>query len=266
MLKWINIALVLYAAFLGLLHVSQRLLIYLPDRHEAEISKAKWAQPFTVKTADGLTLTGWWSPPATDQMPVIAFFHGNAGNLEVRIEKAEPYIKQGYGVLLAEYRGYGGHDGKPTEAGLYTDARAYLTALQTREHISSDRLIIYGESLGSGVATQMATEFKSKALVLDVPFSNLADVSQHRFPAVMGMDLLLKDKYKNDEKIGAIDRPVFIGVGDKDIIVPMKFGLKLAAAAQEPKTVHVYKGAGHMGVYDRGFAQDVIAFIDALND
>lgn len=262
-----DIILYIFVTYLGLvvfLYVFQRRLIYIPDRRVPAISKAPWAELIEIKTADGLTLNSWWCPPKNYADPVISFFHGNAHNIESRIPKTEVFIQKGYGVLLIEYRCYGGNPGSPTETGLYHDARAHLDWLFKDRKIKSENLILYGESLGSGIAVQMATEYKAKALILDVPFFSVLEMCKFRAPFIPCMEKLVKDQYRSDLKIDTLYLPVFIGVGERDFVIPYRFGTKLFEAANEPKKYMKYPKAGHMGIYDKGFGEDVIEFIEAL--
>lgn len=111
----------------------------------------------TIATADGLALLSWYHPPATAGAPLVILFHGNGGTIEIRAAKARTYIDAGLGVLLLEYRGYGGNPGSPSEAGLYADGRAAM-AFAASQRIKPDRVILIGESLGTGVAVHMAVE------------------------------------------------------------------------------------------------------------
>lgn len=252
-----------YPGLIYLMYAMQRRFIYIPDRRVPDISKAPWAELIEIKTADGLILKSWWCPPKDDGKPVISFFHGNADNIETRIPKAEVFIERGYGVLLPEYRGYGGNPGSPTEEGLYHDARAHLEWLLKDRKIKPENLILYGESLGSGVAVQMATEYKAKALILDVPYFSVLEMCRFRAPFIPFMEKLAKDQYRSDLKINNLNLPVFVGVGERDIVIPQQFGTKLFEAANEPKKYMKYPKAGHLGIYDKGFGEDVIAFIEA---
>ena len=254
-------------AYIGLVFVlsfKQRSFMYFPMTAERpDISQAHGMSWVDVTTQDDLNLRSWFSLPE-EGMPTLVFFHGNGHNISVRLPKAAPFIQEGYGVLLAEYRGYGGNPGTPSEAGFYKDARAQIDWLFDEHGIESDDIILYGESIGSGVAVQMATEYKAKALVLDVPFSSALDVAKFKLFFVPFISNILKDKYLSHEKIGHIHIPVFIGVGGRDMVIPPRFGKKLFAAANEPKALNVYKKAGHMGLHQYGFAQDAIAFINAI--
>lgn len=265
MKRLIVIILCSYVAYVGMMYAFQRNFLYLPNTSEPDVAQAKWAERIEVTTDDGLGLYGWWAAPADDAKPVLAFFHGNAGNLGSRIHKAQYYIDQGYGVLLAEYRGYGGNPGKPTEQGLYRDARAYMKWLSDVQSIDANRLVLYGESLGTGVAIEMALAFPSKALVLDVPYYSVLEMSAFRAPFVPFIEIMAKDHFRSDLKIQKVNRPVLFGIAQHDIVIPARFGSKLYLTAKEPKVMHLYEGAGHMGIYDKGFASDVIAFIEGTS-
>ena len=257
-------SLLLYFGFVVLLFFLQRNFLYHPHTDKPDISTAPWAQPLSVETSDGLTLHGWWRAPAMDGKPVVVFFHGNAGHIGHRLSDAQRYIQQGYGLIMAEYRGYGGNLGTPTEQGLYKDGRAYLDWVTGEEGFSPADIILHGESLGSGVATQMASEYDVKALILEVPFSSILDMAKFRYPLIPFMELLVKDPFRNDLKIGALSMPVFIALAGQDNIVPIKFGQKLFDAATEPKTLKIYPHAGHNELGQPEFSKSIIAFIETL--
>lgn len=253
-----------YAIVFGLLFAFQSHLMYFPNRSFPVYDVSFPVEGVRVDTSDRLELSGWWIPPSDESAPIVVFFHGNADNIGSRPDKARLYTARGYGVLLPEYRGYGGNPGSPSEVGLYRDARAFLDWLYAQPGVTSERVILYGESLGSGVATQMATEYPSRALVLDVPFDSAVSVAASRFPFIPFMRWILRDDYDNAAKIALVGRPVLVGLAEKDAIVPARFGRRLYDRAVDPKRLHVYEGAGHMGIYERGFAGDVIDFIEAL--
>ena len=158
MINLIAAAFGIYAALVGGLYLFQRQLIYHPSQFMASPAQAGVAemQTLSVTTDDGLALTFWYRPALPGQ-PTLVFFHGNGGNLSGRGFKARPYLDAGFGVVLAAYRGYGGNPGKPSETGLYADARAQLGFLR-RQGVAPAQWVLYGESLGSGVAVQMAYE------------------------------------------------------------------------------------------------------------
>lgn len=244
-----------------LLVVGQRSLLYFPDTTRPDMAALLPGRWIAAHTSDGLTLHGWFTPPADDTAPVVLLFHGNAANIAPRADKARDYINTGWGVLLAEYRGYGGNPGLPFEDGLYRDARAYWEALQA-EGIDARRIVLYGESLGGGVATQLAIEVNALALVLDVPFASALEIARWRFPLVPFMEVFFQDHYLNDLKIKEINMPVLVGLAGKDIIIPERFGRKLYTLANDPKELRYYPEAHHMNLHEHGFSNDTIRFIN----
>jgi hypothetical protein len=194
-------------------------------------------------TADGLDLVAWYHSPPNQNAPLIVLFHGNGGTIEIRAAKAKTYIGAGFGVLLPEYRGYGGNPGSPSEAGLYADGRAAL-AFAAAQGIAPDRWILLGESLGTGVAVQMATEQRVAALVLEAPYTSIADVAQSDFP-LLPVWWLVRDRFDSAEKIARVGVPLFVVHGERDGTIPVKFGRALFAAASEPKEAMWLPDAGH---------------------
>jgi fermentation-respiration switch protein FrsA (DUF1100 family) len=187
-------------------------------------------------------LVSWYRPAATDKATVL-FLQGNAGHLGHRLPVVAPLIRAGYGVALAAYRGYGGSPGKPTEAGLYADGRAALAALSS-EGVAADRMILWGESLGSGVATQLATETRVMALVLIAPFTSVADRAWELYPFVP-TGLLVLDRFDNHGRIDRLRAPLLIAHGEGDDIVPARHGRRLLEKAREPKRGLFVPRLGH---------------------
>lgn len=210
-------------------------------------------------------LSAWWYPPKDDTKPVILFYHGMGNSIRIRPPKAQPYRDQGYGVLLAEYRGYGGNPGQPTEEGLYQDARAYANWLINTKNVPLKQIVLYGESLGTGIAIHMALEYpQAFALILEVPYFSILEMTRFRAPFIPFVEKVAKDHYRSDLKIGQVKMPVYFGLGERDFIVPSRFGKKLFEAANEPKQLRVYLKAGHMGIYQKGFGRDAIEFLDKI--
>ncbi|MEZ5815091.1 MAG: alpha/beta hydrolase [Alphaproteobacteria bacterium] len=250
----------------GLLFFKQRAFIYFPDKNmpdKAAVNAEGVAQDISVTTDDGLKLSAWFIPPGTPDKPVILFFHGNAGNISHRLFKVSDYTNAGYGVLMAEYRGYGGNASMPTEDGLYRDGRAYFAWLHERGYQSGD-IIIYGESLGTGVAVQMASEYDVRALILEAPYARLSDPARRTYFFIPFIDALMHDKYHSVDKIGAIDAPKFFMIAGQDEVLGAQTGLALYEAAQIPKTLSVFKDAQHNTIYDYGAGAAVLAFLSRL--
>lgn len=239
------------------LFIFQRKLMYLPDQNPLPPPEAygiDTLEQITLKTADGLRLQAYYMPAKKEEGAedngTIVLFHGNAGNISHRMNKAAIYHLFGAGVLLVEYRGYGGNNGTPTEDGLYADGRAAMDFLTKQKNIPPEKIALYGESLGSGVAVQMATEYDAAALILETPFSSAAAVASAIYPFIPA-SLLLKDRYDNIAKIQQIRHmPVLIIHGTADGVVPFSEGKKLFEAATEPKKFVTIEGGNHNNLYD----------------
>lgn len=252
-----------YVLLIVVLFFAQRTLIYFPDKsrpapvHGVEIVK--------VTAQDGQALEAWYFPPAASENRVIILFHGNAGHYGHRLYKAQIYLKAGYGVLLAEYRGYGGNGGGISERGFYHDGRAYMDWLLKVKEINVEKIILYGESIGSGVAVQMAMEYDVGGLVLEVPFSSLSDIAARQYPFIP-VKYLLKDRYMNIEKIEKIDAPLLILHGQKDQTIPFDSARKLFKAANEPKKFVDFPQGNHNNLYDFGASQHVLDFLAGIDE
>lgn len=209
-------------------------------------------------------MTAWYFPPSVKEKPVLLYFHGNAGHYGHRLPKVQDYLAAGYGVLLAEYRGYGGNPGTLGERELYRDGRAYMKWLEREKEIAPEQVILYGESIGSGVAVQMATEYSVRGLVLEAPFSSLLDVASKTYFFVP-VRFLLKDTYNNIQKIGRIKAPLLIMHGRKDNVVPFWQGRRLFEAAGEPKKFIEIPDGGHNDLYNRGISRYVLEFLGGLD-
>jgi fermentation-respiration switch protein FrsA (DUF1100 family) len=246
-----------YLVVLAGLFVFQRSLLYLPDPSRPAIGAlaALGAREAVVPTADGLDLLAWYRPPPQGR-PVIAYFHGNGGNIGYRTERFVRFAREGYGVLFLEYRGYGGNPGTPSQAGLYADAEAALRFLE-RERIGADQVVLYGESLGTAVAVHLAAERRVAAVVLESPFARLTEAAQYHYPFVP-VALLLLDRFDPLSEIGRIEVPILFLHGGRDRVVPPRFGRALFDAAREPKEQWFEPDAGHgdlshFGAFDAVF-------------
>lgn len=261
LLRFFALACAGYATLTGAMFLGQRRLMYHPDTETPNpaMYAAADMDVVTLTTADGLDLSAWYRAPA-DGRPVLVYFHGNAGHIGIRVEKARPYMDAGYGALLVSWRGYGGNPGSPTEEGLYHDGRAALDFLAAR-NVTPDRVVLYGESLGTGIAVQMAIESTPAALVLEAPYSTMADVAGAHYWYLPARHILL-DRFASVDKIGDLKAPLLIIHGEADRVVPTDLGRKLFAAAPEPKEAKFFPGGGHSDLYDRGAAEVVLDFLE----
>lgn len=194
-----------------------------------------------LATADGLTLHAAWRAPRPGR-PVAVFFHGNGSTLRWAGHAVAPLAAAGFGLLIPEYRGYGGNPGAPSEDGLYADGRAALAWLAARG-VPPDDVVLIGNSIGSGIATQLAAETPVGALVLISPFTSLPDVAANlvRWAPVR---LLLRDRYENRAKIGRVTAPALILHGERDRLIPIAQAEALAAAKPGARLVR-FPGSGH---------------------
>lgn len=261
MTDFILTAIALYGAVVGGLYLFQRQLMYFPDRGEPNAVEAgvPEMEARRLATSDGLSLLAWYRAPASPAGPVLVFFHGNAGNIGDRGWKVRPFLEAGFGVLLVSYRGYGGNEGRPTEEGLYADGRAALDFLMEQK-VRPERIVVYGESLGSAVAVQVASERRLGAVVLEAPFTSTADLAAHHYPW-MPARWLVRDRFDSASKISGIGAPLLVLHGERDRTVPVRYGRRLLDAAAEPKEGRFYPHGGHNDLGDFGTAEAVIDFI-----
>ncbi len=247
----------LYCVAVGLLAWQQRRLLYVPDIRPPDLGATGVAdaRAVMVHTKDGLDLLAWFNPPANDASPVVLYLHGNGGNIGNRAHRFARLSRFGWGVLLLEYRGYGGNSGAPTEAGLLEDAGAAYRKLRA-DGIAASRIILWGESLGSGIAVRLATEVGVGAVLLESPYTSIAAVAQKRFPFVP-VNWLIRDRFELLGRIGKVPAPVLVMTGGRDTIVPPVMGRDVFAAANEPKVLWFAPEAGHNNLIEAG-AFDVV--------
>jgi hypothetical protein len=253
----------LYLALLVALFVTQRSFLYLPWGVPGAPSASGLPEmrEIRVRTADGLDLVGWHAAPRQADAPTLVLFHGNAGHLGLWAGQARAMLDAGLGVLIAGYRGYGGNPGSPSEQCLYADARAALDWLGARGVAGRD-IVLWGISLGTGVASQMAAERRVAALVLETPYTSVADIAAALFPLVPVRWLLL-DRFDNVARMDAVQAPLLIVHGDRDDVIPFAHGEAVFAAAREPKRFLHVPGGDHGDLWLRGVGRAIIEFAAA---
>jgi uncharacterized protein len=218
---------VLWLALVVLVAIFQRQLIYLPD--SAAPTPPEDVEEVTLSTDDGLELTSWFLP-VEEQVSTVLVTPGNAGNRELRLPLARGLNERGHAVLLLDYRGFGGNAGSPSEEGLRADARAARAHLDARDDVDGDTLVYLGESIGTGVASGLATEAPPAALVLRSPFPELADVGRNAYP-ILPVRTLLRERYPVSDHLEAYGGPVLVVAGDADRIVPTELSRQVAEVA-----------------------------------
>ncbi|MFN2556270.1 MAG: alpha/beta hydrolase [Nitriliruptorales bacterium] len=219
--------------------ILQRRLIYFPGGPPPPVEQLlTGGKAVTLGTDDGVELEAWFVASGPTAVLVLP---GNAGNRSNRAPLARALAAEGLSVLLLEYRGYGGNPGRPSEEGLRSDARAAVDWLE--EHPDIDRIVYWGESLGTALATWLATERAPAALVLRSPFPSLGELARLHYGPVP--DWFLRDRFQALEQVRVLDVPLLVVAGEQDEVVPLDLSRRLHAAAKEPKRFVVVPDAGH---------------------
>jgi uncharacterized protein len=235
----------IYVLALCGLTIFQRRLQYFPDRRLADPAQAgmSGAEDLRLTTNDGETLIAWYLP-AKDGHPLILYFHGNGGALVDRVPRFRALAASGYGLLAICYRGYGGSTGSPSQKGLMEDGEtAYLEA-RARGY-DGDRIVLMGESLGTGVAIALAATHEAAALVLDSPYSSAVEVAAAHY-AIFPVNWLMLDRFRSDLVIGDVHIPIVVLHGDEDDVIPISLARRLFELANEPKTFMLVSGGKHL--------------------
>ena len=243
MVKWLIGSVVLYTGFVTLLYLAQRSLQYFPERRRTTPAAAGLpeAEELVLDTADGERVIVWQVPPR-GEAPVFLYFHGNGGSLRWRDERFRALISGGSGLVALSYRGYGGSSGRPTEKGLSEDAAAAYAFAVAR--YPAQRIVLWGESLGSALAIALGAEKPVGCLVLEAPFTSAVDVGARHYWFVP-VRLFMKDQFRSDLRVSRVKAPVLVVHGENDAIVPISLGERLYALIRAPKQFVRVEGAGH---------------------
>lgn len=248
LLLLVAVALVLVT---GVMLLFERRLIYIPFRDlEVEPSTLALRHEEAWLTAeDGVRIHAWFLP-LPDARRTVLVCNGNAGNMSYRLDRAQEMQRRlGVSVQLFDYRGYGRSEGSPDEEGTYRDARAVHRYLVETKGIRPGDLVLFGESLGSAVATQLALERPAAALILESPFTSIADMARSAYPFLPPVGPLIRTRYDTIRKIPTLTLPLLVLHGDRDTIVPSSQGRRVFEAAPGPKRFFAIPGAGHNDTY-----------------
>lgn len=247
-----------YAIMVAILwSLQDRFLYPAPDRIIGDIAGF---ETILLETDDGLQLTAR-ARPARDGLPTIVYFHGNGGTLLGASFATRLLNEAGYGLLLVEYRGYGGNPGSPSEQGFYRDGRAAMAWLAS-QGIDPAQSVFVGNSIGSGTAVQMAREFNPRALMLTAPFTSVPDAAFEALPFVP-THLLMRDQFDNAGKLADLEMPIFIMHGTDDRVVPHEHGERLAEIAPQATFVS-FSGSGHALSFQQHGQEAQLAWLDQL--
>jgi fermentation-respiration switch protein FrsA (DUF1100 family) len=245
-------------------YLFQRNLLYHPTENNYSGDKLLVAiEKVKIKTQDNIELISWYHNKNIDNYKTILFFHGNAGSLENRIHKINHFKNMKINFLLVSWRGFNGNKGKPTEEGLYEDARSAVRWLKSKG-INENNIIIYGESLGTGVAIEISQNKNFAGIILESPFTSMIDAAKNIYP-YLPVQLLLKDKYESNLKIKNIDIPILIMHGKVDNLVPFRMGKEMYELANKPKYYYFSDYDNHMMEYNEKLLNKLKDFIYSLN-
>jgi len=241
----------------------QRNLLYHPSENNYLNDKITFSyEEIFIETDKNIKLKSWLIKKDLDKFKTILIFHGNAGNLFNRVYKLNELNKLDVNILLISWRSFSGNKGKPTEKNLYRDADEAVKWLNNQGVISKN-IILYGESLGTGVATELGTSNAFGGIILESPFTSIANTAKIYYP-YLPVNIILKDRYDSIGKIKNINIPIFIMHGKMDNIVPQQMGLELFEKANNPKYSYFPEDDDHMMNYNKQLLNKIKLFINKI--
>jgi uncharacterized protein len=257
-----SIALVYFVIIL-FVYFYQRSLLYHPSENNYSNNKINFSyEEIFIEADENIKLKSWFIEKDLKKFKTILLFHGNAGNLFNRVYKLNELNKLDLNILLISWRGFSGNKGKPNEKNLYHDAGVAVKWLNSRG-VNNKNIILYGESLGTGVATELGKSNMFGGIILESPFTSIAKAAKIYYP-YLPINLLLKDRYDSIEKIQSIVLPILIMHGKKDNIIPQKMGLELFEKANDPKFSYFPENDDHMMEYNDVLLNNIKLFINRI--
>ena len=264
LLQLILIIFFVYTLILVILYLYQRNLLYHPNENNYSDDNISVAiKKVRITTSDNVELVGWYHEKNLKDYKTLIFFHGNAGSLDNRIYKINHFQNMNINFLIIAWRGFSGNSGKPSEQALYKDGKSAIKWLN-QKGVKNKDIILYGESLGTGVAVHLSQNDNFAGVILESPFTSMVDAAKNAYP-YFPISILLKDRYENDKKIKNIKSPILIMHGEKDKIVPFWMGKKLYKLANEPKYSYFSTNDNHMMNYDENLLKRVNECFESLN-
>ena len=237
-----------YLVLVAFVYLRQAKMLYFPSR-EIEATPADTGLAFEeipLRTSDGLNISAWYIP-SSQARGFLIFCHGNAGNISHRLDSMRIFHDLRLDVLIFDYRGYGRSEGEPTEKGTYLDAEAAYDYLVKAKGVSPSRIIIFGRSLGSAVATELAVRHKAGALIIESGFTSVPDLGRKFFPH-LPVRLISRFHYATMDKVGGIPIPKLFIHSPDDEIIPFEHGMRLFEKAREPREFLKIRGGHNEGV------------------
>jgi len=255
--------LAIYVAINLYVYMNQRQLMYFPtlERVSPEEVGLHDVDEVTLQTNANVKLISWYGR-ARFGRPTVLFFHGNGGAVSHRAHRFRELMAEGYGIFVLGYPGYGGNNGHPSESS-FREVSTLSYEYLLNAGVSAADIVIYGESIGSGVAVQLAASVEARGLILEAPMSSTIDVAREHYPYLL-VNLLLKDTFQSIDYIEHIDMPLLVMHGSRDRIIPIRIGRKLFEKAADPKTFIELSGAGHNDLQLYSTKQIARDFIQSL--
>jgi len=265
-MSWLFSLLVLGAALVAIVVIGapyvERGLMYhpWPERVAPKDAGLTGVREHVMTAQDGTRIITWHAQ-AQPGSPTLLYFHGNGGSLAGRADRLQLFQGQGFGFLIMAYRGYSGSQGAPSEARNVSDA---LKAYETLRGfgVAADDIVVYGESIGTGVAVQVAAQRPVGAVVLDAPYTSIVDVAEIAYP-VLPARLLMRDRYETMEHLKSVSAPLLVIHGERDEVIPVEMGRAVAAAAPGPSKIVTFPLAGHSDHYSFGSFGTIVTWIEA---
>jgi fermentation-respiration switch protein FrsA (DUF1100 family) len=243
-IRWTISILAIFLLMGGLLHTFQTSMIFYPGklRKDFRFSLVEGAEEVFLNTTDGETINALFYPGTSSE--VILYFHGNAGDLSGWQHISQDFTRLGYSILIIDYRGYGKSSGTITEQGLYKDGEAAYQFLVNEKGYAPEDIIIYGRSIGTGIAVELAARHETKGIILESPFTSLKKLANQKVPFLLP-SLFLKYSFDNIGKINSLNSPVLFIHGAKDSLIPVSHTEKLFTAFHGEKEKIIIPGGGH---------------------
>ena len=250
-----------YIVLILFIYFYQRNLLYHPSENNYQNDKIQFNyDEIFISVDEEIQLKSWIIKKDLKKFKTLVIFHGNAGHLSNRIYKLNELYKLDINILLISWRGFSGNKGSPTENNLYTDAKAAIKWLN-EEGVSNNQIILYGESLGSGVAVEVGKENNFNSIILESPFTSIENSAKIYYP-YLPVRLILKDRYDSISKIKIINIPILVMHGEKDEVVPFSMGKELFEKANSPKQSYFTPDDDHMMEFNSSLLKNIKDFIE----
>ena len=264
MLKYfIFLSLIFYLLILLFMYIFQRTFMYHPNVKNTDSTTVQFKyKEVYIESEKDIKLKSWHSYLNPNKKTIL-FFHGNAGELGARTYKLNKFNDLDLNFLIISWRGFSGNNGKPTEQGLYKDAQKAVEWLE-KKGINKKDIVLYGESLGTGIAVELATKSKYSGIILESPYTSMIDMGKRFYP-FLPISILQKDKYNSLKKLSMIKSPILVLHGKSDTLVPFYMGKKIYDAANEPKYYYFPDHDNHMMTYDQDMLRTLSNFVNKIS-